>query len=102
VGAVRALEDSLDSEQTLAYAQSVATLGPLKIQWNLKFAPAIWRLKAHGADTIVVAGRRHGAVGGLAYFSVSAQLFHRWPQTLLVIHPPAGATASSSDSMSAL
>jgi nucleotide-binding universal stress UspA family protein len=83
-------------------------LDPLKIQWNFEVrtghpaAELMRAAKTHSADTVVVARRRHGAVGGLAYFSVSAQLFHRWPQTLLVVHPPAGATASSSDSMSAL
>ncbi len=39
------------------------------------------------ADTIVVAGRHHGAIGGLAHGSIGRQLLHRWPRTLLVIHP---------------
>jgi nucleotide-binding universal stress UspA family protein len=109
VGAVRALQDSLDTEQTLAYAQSVAILDPLKVCWRFEVrtgqpAGELMRAaKAHGVETIVVAGRRHGAVGGLTSSSVSAQLFHRWPHTLLVVHPPPAGTATvSSDSASAL
>jgi nucleotide-binding universal stress UspA family protein len=109
VGAVPPLQDALDSEQTLAYAQSVAILDTLRICWCFEVRagqPAgelMHAAKAHGAETIVVAGRRHGAVGGLTYSSVSAQLFHRWPHSLLVVHPPpAGTTTTTSDSVSAL
>jgi nucleotide-binding universal stress UspA family protein len=109
VGAVRGLEDSLDSEQALAYAQSVAILDPLNVRWTFEVrsgTPAselMCAAKACGAETIVVAGRRHGAVGGVTSSSVSAQLFHRWPHTLLVVHPPAeGATTTHSGSTSVL
>jgi nucleotide-binding universal stress UspA family protein len=68
VGAVRAIQDTLDSEQALAYAESVAILDPLKICWCFEVRtgqPAgelMSAAKAHGAETILVAGRRHGAI----------------------------------------
>jgi nucleotide-binding universal stress UspA family protein len=96
------LEDALDSERTLAYAQSIAVLDPLEIRWCFEVrtgqpaAELMRSAKAHGAETIVVAGRRRGVVRGLTHSSVSAQLFRRWPNTLLVVHPPAESATSSS------
>lgn len=107
--AAHALQDGLDSVQTVAYAQSVAILDPLGIRWCFEVrtgqpaAELMCAAKYRGAETIVVAGRRHGTVGGLTYSSVSAQLFHRWPHTLLVVHPPPADTETiASRSASAL
>jgi nucleotide-binding universal stress UspA family protein len=108
VGAVRALQDTLDADQTLAYAQSVAILDPLRIRWcfvvrtGQPASELMLAAEAHGAETIVVAGRRHSAVGSLTYSSISAQLFHRWPHSLLVVHPPPAGTTTTADSVSAL
>jgi nucleotide-binding universal stress UspA family protein len=105
VGGIRsldeAMEDNLDAEQALAAAQSISILDPLRVPWSFETrrgqpATEIMRsAKGHGAEIIVVARRRHGAVGSLTYFSISAQLLHRWPHTLLVVHPPPGGSASA-------
>ena len=50
-----------------------------------------------GADTIVVAGRRHGVIGGIAYGSVCTHLLHRWPHSLLVVHRPSSPVGAPAD-----
>jgi nucleotide-binding universal stress UspA family protein len=48
-----------------------------------------------GSEMIVVAGRRHSALGGFTLASVCVRLLHRWPHSLLIIHPPFDATTRS-------
>jgi nucleotide-binding universal stress UspA family protein len=93
-----AVHESLTADEVLAEAQSVAILGPAGVPWGFEVRvgePAAELMAAAteaDADTIVIAGRRHGAIGGLATGSVGLQLLGRWPGSLLVIHPRTGST----------
>lgn len=84
-----------DDDHTIVEAQSTTILDPLGVPWCLDVRsgdPADELMRAarvHRADTIVVAGRRHGAWGNFAHAAVTARLLHRWPHSLLVVHPPA-------------
>jgi nucleotide-binding universal stress UspA family protein len=96
-----AVQDALNADESLAEAQSIAILDPTDVCWRFEVATGdpvgeLMRV-ATGleADTIVVAGRRHGALGGFAHGSVSVRLLHRWPGTLLVIHPRPAASSRS-------
>jgi nucleotide-binding universal stress UspA family protein len=109
MGAVAACLGGLDSDQALAYAESVTILDPLKIRWSFEVrtgqpARELMRAaEAHNANTIVIAECRHRTLGFLASQSVSAKLLHRWPHVLLVVHPPArGAMRTNSDSASGM
>jgi nucleotide-binding universal stress UspA family protein len=90
-----------NADEAIAQAQSIAILDPLGVTWEFEVRdgdPATEIMRAgmhHGADTIVVAGRRHGAVGGLARGAVIPQLLHRWPHSLFVVHPPRKYAATS-------
>lgn len=99
VGALAPLQECLDGEQTIAQAQGIAVLDALGVPWSFELRygqPATELMKAataHEAETIVVAGRRHGAIGSVAHSSVTAQLLHRWPHALLVVRPSVGSEA---------
>jgi nucleotide-binding universal stress UspA family protein len=103
--AVRPLRDALDAEETVAHAQSIAILDPLGVPWSFVVRsgePAtelMHAAKEHGARTIVAAGRRHGALGSITHASVISRLLHRWPHSLLVVHPPEPLDAASSNSV---
>jgi nucleotide-binding universal stress UspA family protein len=94
VGAVGPLQECVETDQTIAQAQAIAELDPLGIPWYFvvrEGQPATELMKVatdHGADTIVVAGRRHGALGNLTHAAVTATLLHRWPHSLFVVRPP--------------
>lgn len=98
-----AVHEALATDEVQAEAQSVAILGPTDVRWSFEVRqgdPASELMRAAegaGADTIVIAGRRHGAIGGLATGSVGRQLLSRWPRSLLVIHPRSGATSGPAD-----
>lgn len=103
-----AIEDVLDSEEALAEAQSIAILDPASVSWHFEVragepAAELMRIATElGSDTIVVAGRRHGALGGYVHGSVCTHLLHDWPHSLLVVRPkpnqhsrPANGTATA-------
>ena len=104
-GAITHLNDAVDAEQIVAQAQGIALLDPLGIEWKLDIRcgqPATELMKAaraHSAETIVVGGRRRGTVGSIAHSSVSAQLLHRWPRSLLIIRPPDGPLLVTSEAI---
>jgi nucleotide-binding universal stress UspA family protein len=83
----------LNANESFVEAESIAILDSAGVHWRFEVregepATELMRLAtAAGADTIVVAGRRHRALGSMACASVCAQLLHRWPRSLLVIHP---------------
>jgi nucleotide-binding universal stress UspA family protein len=100
-----AVQDALSGDEALAEAQSIALLDMAAVRWYFEVRtgdPAVELMRVAtelDADTIVVAGRRHGAIGGLAHASVSVRLLHRWPGTLLIIHPrPAASTTPTAHS----
>ena len=88
-----ALQEMLSTSEFLAEAQSIAILDSVGVPWRFEVregepARELMRLATEvGAETIVVAGRRHGAFGSVACASVCAQLLHHWPRSLLVVHP---------------
>ncbi len=90
---VGAVHELLGTNQSLAEAQSIAILDAVGVDWRFEVrvgdpANELMRLATEvGAETIVVAGRRHGALGAMACASVCTQLLHRWPRSLMVIHP---------------
>lgn len=90
VGVVR---EVLSTDESFVEAQSIAILDSIAVHWRFEVregepASELMRLAIEfGAETIVVAGRRHGALGSVACASVCTQLLHRWPRSLLVIHP---------------
>ncbi len=90
---VAAVEEMLSTSASLAEAQSIAILDSVGVPWRFEVregepARELMRLATEvGAETIVVAGRRHGAFGSVACASVCAQLLHHWPRSLLVVHP---------------
>jgi nucleotide-binding universal stress UspA family protein len=101
---VGVLQDALNVDEALAEAQSIAILESACVCWRFEVrtgepAAELMRVATEfDADTIVVAGRRHGALGGFAHGSVSMQLLHRWTRSLFVIHPrPAAADNASAD-----
>jgi nucleotide-binding universal stress UspA family protein len=91
--------EALNAEQCVAEAQGIAILDPVGADWKFEVRtgdPATELMRAArdcGATVIVVAGRRHGTLGGVACGSVCSHLLHRWPHSLLVIHRPTGAAA---------
>ncbi len=101
---VGALHETLCTSESLAEAQSIAILDAAGADWRFVVrvgdpANELMRLATEvGAETIVVAGRRHGALGAMACASVCTQLLHRWPRSVMVIHPhseKADATAKT-------
>jgi len=90
---VAVANEILDAEQAIVEAESIAIVGSTSVRWSLEVctgepATELMRIARElDADTIVVAGKRHGAIGGYLCSSVCTQLHHRWPWSLLVIHP---------------
>ena len=91
-GAIGPLQENLAAVQTLAQAQGIAVLDGLGVPWTFEVRcgqPAAELMKsatAHDAEIIVVAGRRRGTIGSIAgASSVTAQLLHHWPYSLLVV-----------------
>jgi nucleotide-binding universal stress UspA family protein len=99
---VHAMRETLDSSQALSEAQSIAILESTSVRWRFEVRTGepvqeLMRVaKECDADTIVVAGRRRGKFSGLARSSVSTRLLHRWPRSLLVIHPQSDAPIKDS------
>jgi nucleotide-binding universal stress UspA family protein len=93
--AVGVLAECQSSDQALAEAQSIAILEPMGLSWRFAVGsgdPASELIRVateSGSDTIVVAGRRHGAIGGYLAGSVATKLVHQWGGSLLIIHPRA-------------
>lgn len=93
IGSGSVAEEAIDEMQIVAEAESIAILDAAGVRWRFEVGegePAgelIRIAKTHGAGTIVVAGRRHGAIGAIAAGAVTAQLLHRWDRCLLVAHP---------------
>jgi nucleotide-binding universal stress UspA family protein len=92
-GAGQAIQEIIDEMEIRAEADSVMVLEPAGVRWHFEVRTGepstelIRVAEEDDADTIVVAGRQHGAIGGFAHGSVIAQLLHRWPHCLMVIHP---------------
>jgi nucleotide-binding universal stress UspA family protein len=95
------VEETMTGIESLVEAESVAILDSASVPWRFEVRegdPVTELMKVAvdcGSDTIVVAGRRHGALGGIAHGSVCTHLLYRWPRSLLIIHPqvdPAGPT----------
>jgi nucleotide-binding universal stress UspA family protein len=92
--------DMTDKWQTVTEAQCIAILDSTSIDWNLHVRsgePAVALMTAArevGADTIVVSGRRHGFVGSIAHGAIATKLLHRWPGTLIAVHPPSLPTSA--------
>jgi nucleotide-binding universal stress UspA family protein len=87
--------EAMTGIESLVEAQSIAILDPLSIPWRIEVRegdPVTELMNVAmecGSDMIVVAGRRHGAVGGIAHGSVGSHLLYRWPRSLMIIHPRA-------------
>jgi nucleotide-binding universal stress UspA family protein len=96
---IRAIQDVTTTQECLAEAQSIAILDSAGLTWRFESrtgepARELMRVAGEaGAETIVVAGRRHGALGSVTTGAVCTQLLHRWPGSLLVIHPPSDSPA---------
>jgi nucleotide-binding universal stress UspA family protein len=79
-----AVLETLDDLQIVAEADSAAVLGSAGIPWSFEVRsgePAVQLVRAAeecDAETIVVAGRRHNALGCIFRGAVAAQLLHRW------------------------
>jgi nucleotide-binding universal stress UspA family protein len=97
------LQEALNTDESLAEAQSIAILESASVCWRFEVrtgepAAELMRVATEfDADTIVVAGRHHGALGGFAHGSVSMQLLHRWNRSLFVIHPRPATDSASAD-----
>ncbi len=91
----KTVEQALDQDQALAEAQVATLLGTSTVHWSFAAArgdPAteLMRMAERTrAAMIVIAGRRHTAIGSVACNAVATQLLHRWDGSLLVVHPPA-------------
>ena len=93
-GGVCAMKDIADATQIVIEAECIAVLGAAGLNWQLVVrcgepAGALMAVaKEFKSDTIVVSGRRHRAVGSIAHGAIATKLLHRWPGTLIVLHPP--------------
>ncbi|HXA32024.1 MAG TPA: universal stress protein [Acidimicrobiales bacterium] len=91
--AIVTLQEALGYQAVLAQGQAIVCLEPLGVQWSFEarcgdIASELMDVATrHAGETIVVAGARKGALSNLARRSVPAKLLHRWPHTLLVMHP---------------
>jgi nucleotide-binding universal stress UspA family protein len=91
---VCAMTDIADATQIVVEAECIAVLGSGGLNWQLEVrcgepAGALMAVaKEYNSDTIVVSGRRHSAVGSIAHGAIATKLLHRWPGTLVVLHPP--------------
>jgi len=88
------MTDIADASQIVVEAECIAVLGSAGLNWQLEVrcgepAGALMAVaKEYTSDTIVVSGRRHRAVGSIAHGAIATKLLHRWPGTLVVLHPP--------------
>jgi nucleotide-binding universal stress UspA family protein len=93
--------DIADKSQMVTDAECIAAIGTTDAQWQFEVhrgepAAALMEVaRTHDSDTIVVAGRRHGPLGGFAYGATSVRLFHRWTGALIVLHPPVSVKAGN-------
>ena len=107
VSAVGPLKECVEADQTVAQAQAIAELDARGVPWEFvvrEGQPATELMRVatdHGADTIVVAGRRHGAMGNFTHAAVTANLLHRWPHSLFVVRPPESTPAQPQDEIHA-
>jgi nucleotide-binding universal stress UspA family protein len=91
---VCAMQDIADATQIVVEAECIAVLESGGLNWQLEVrygepAGALMAVaKDYKSDTIVVSGRRHRAVGSIAHGAIATKLLHRWPGTLVVLHPP--------------
>lgn len=91
---VCAMTDIANATQIVVEAECIAVLGSAGLNWQLEVrcgepAGALMAVaKEYKCDTIVVSGRRHRAVGSIAHGAIATKLLHRWPGTLVVLHPP--------------
>jgi nucleotide-binding universal stress UspA family protein len=91
---VCAMTDIADATQIVVEAECIAVLGSSGLKWRLEVrcgepAGALMAVaKECRSDTIMVSGRRHRAVGSIAHGAIATKLLHRWPGTLVVLHPP--------------
>jgi nucleotide-binding universal stress UspA family protein len=91
---VCSMTDIADATQIVVDAECIAILGSAGLNWQLEVrcgepAGALMAVaKEYNSDTIVVSGRRHRAVGSIAHGAIATKLLHRWPGTLVVLHPP--------------
>jgi nucleotide-binding universal stress UspA family protein len=94
-------QEALDAGEALAEAESIAILDSARVPWRFEVrtgepaAELMGLAEELGSEMIVVAGKRHSALGGFTCASVSVRLLHRWPHSLLIIHPPSGAPTRS-------
>jgi nucleotide-binding universal stress UspA family protein len=99
---VCAMTDIADATQIVVEAECIAMLGSGGLNWQLEVrcgepAGALMAVaKEYKSDTIVVSGRRHGGVGSIAHGAIATKLLHRWPGTLVVLHPPPTAETGHS------
>lgn len=88
------MADISDKTELVVEAECITTLSALDINWKLEIrdgdpAAALMAVAIeYEGDTIVVSGQRHGTVGSIAHGAIATRLLHRWPNTLIVLHPP--------------
>jgi nucleotide-binding universal stress UspA family protein len=88
------MSEIADATEIVVEAECIATLGSSTLNWQLEVrcgepAGALMAVaNQYRSETIVVAGRRHRAVGSVAHGAIATKLLHRWPGTLVVLHPP--------------
>jgi nucleotide-binding universal stress UspA family protein len=93
-GGMCAMTEIADAIQIVVEAECIAVLGSAGLNWQLQVrcgepAGALMAVaKEYKSDTILVSGRRHRAVGSIAHGAIATKLLHRWPGTLVVLHPP--------------
>ncbi|HEY2562946.1 MAG TPA: hypothetical protein VGI44_04500, partial [Acidimicrobiales bacterium] len=91
-----------DSTETVIEAECIAILGSAHLNWQFEIrcgepAAALMAVaNEYRAETIVVSGRRHCAVGSIAHGAIMSRLLHRWAGALVVLHPPPESEADSS------
>jgi nucleotide-binding universal stress UspA family protein len=94
IGALAYLRDAIGASQTLAEAQGITELDSRGVDWKFivregqPAAQIMTVAQEYEADTIVVSGGCHSAIGGIAYGSVTVDLLHRWPLSLFVVRSP--------------
>jgi nucleotide-binding universal stress UspA family protein len=91
-----------DVTEMVVEAECIAILGSADLNWRFEVRcgePAAALMAAaneYRAETIVVSGRRHCAVGSIAHGAIMSRLLHRWSGTLVVLHPPPESEPDSS------
>jgi nucleotide-binding universal stress UspA family protein len=91
-----------DVTETVIEAECIAILGSAQLNWQFEIrsgepAAALMAVaKEYRAETIVVSGRRHCAVGSIAHGAIMTRLLHRWAGALVLLHPPPESKADFS------